>query len=176
MSTLTRMLRLYPKCQFGKVLGNGQLGMLQVVRPITMRVEQAKPVIKTDHDDKNMNLKRPMSPHLTIYAPELQSFMSITHRAMGMAMSTYLIGFGIGTIALPQDISTYIAALDAMNIPSPILFAGRFLVVLPFTYHAINGIRHLIWDMGRLLYIKQVISSGYVVLGIALLLAGALAS
>lgn len=91
-------------------------------------------------------------------------------------MTAYLMGFGIGTLALPQDISTYIAAVDAMNIPSPVLFAGRFLIVLPFTYHAMNGIRHLIWDMGKLLYIKQVISSGYVILGLAAVLAAGLAS
>lgn len=91
-------------------------------------------------------------------------------------MTTYLFGFGIGTLVLPQDISTYIAAVDAMSIPSPILFAGRFLMVLPFTYHAINGIRHLIWDMGKLLYIKQVLLSGYVVMGISVFLAMGLAS
>lgn len=36
------------------------------------------------HDIRNARLKRPMSPHLTIYAPQLTSMLSITHRAAGM--------------------------------------------------------------------------------------------
>lgn len=79
-------------------MNNGQLGMLQAVRPVTFRVEQAKPIIKMDHDERNMNLKRPMSPHLTIYAPEIQSFMSITHRAMGNICYNLVIMFIIGIL------------------------------------------------------------------------------
>ncbi|KAK9879361.1 hypothetical protein WA026_004210 [Henosepilachna vigintioctopunctata] len=175
MSALSRILRLAPKYQIGNIAHKSKLGMLQAVRPVTYTVQQAKPAIKSDHDEKNMKLNRPMSPHLTIYAPEIQSFLSISHRISGAAMVTYLVGFGIGTIVLPQDISTYIAAIDAMNLPSPVLYTARVLMVLPFMYHAINGIRHLVWDMGKLLYIKQVLVSGYIVFGVALLAGLALA-
>ena len=36
-----------------------------------------------DHDDRNARLKRPMSPHLTIYQPQLTTILSITHRTAG---------------------------------------------------------------------------------------------
>ncbi|KAL3280328.1 hypothetical protein HHI36_017817 [Cryptolaemus montrouzieri] len=173
--SLSRILRLAPRCQFGKTFNNGQLGMLQAIRPVTLRVEQAKPIPIRDHDEKNMNLKRPMTPFMII-APQVQWLLSFTHRISGVAMAAYLVSFGIGTLVLPQDISTYIAAVDAMNIPSPILYAARVLMVWPFTYHGVNGIRHLIWDMGKLLNIKQVVFSGYLILGLSIVLALGLAS
>lgn len=42
------------------------------------------------HDIRNARLKRPMSPHLTIYAPQLTSMLSITHRAAGMYFTFFL--------------------------------------------------------------------------------------
>lgn len=36
------------------------------------------------YDDKNARLNRPLSPHLTIYSPQLTSILSITHRIAGM--------------------------------------------------------------------------------------------
>lgn len=36
-----------------------------------------------DHDHKNMKLKRPMSPHVTHYAPTLPAMTSIAQRATG---------------------------------------------------------------------------------------------
>ena len=49
-----------------------------------------------NHFDKNRRLKRPMSPHLTIYKPQLTSMLSISHRGTGMAMASVLWGFSIG--------------------------------------------------------------------------------
>eukprot|EP00116_Pleurobrachia_bachei_P016921 sb/3477183/ len=37
--------------------------------------------------DKNASLGRPMSPHLTIYKPQLTTLLSITHRGTGVAYS-----------------------------------------------------------------------------------------
>ncbi|CAH2217677.1 jg23959, partial [Pararge aegeria aegeria] len=42
-----------------------------------------QPLVYTCHDAKNMKLNRPMSPHLTIYAPTLPAMTSIVQRATG---------------------------------------------------------------------------------------------
>ena len=39
------------------------------------------------------------------------------------------------------------------------------VIVAPFVYHTVNGIRHLWWDAEYGLSIPQVEKSGYVVLG-----------
>ena len=48
------------------------------------------------HDEKNARLKRPMSPHLTIYKIDLQMVLSMSHRITGAALSVYAISLGVG--------------------------------------------------------------------------------
>ena len=44
------------------------------------------------------------------------------------------------------------------------------LGLLSLCFHLLNGIRHLIWDSGRMLEIKQVYQSGWIMLAAALAL------
>ena len=43
--------------------------------------------------------------------------------------------------------------------------ATKFAVALPFTYHSLNGVRHLAWDTGRNLSNLAVQRSGWAVVG-----------
>lgn len=64
---------------------------------ITMQVKTVQEVeekSKETHDDKNNRLSRPMSPHLTIYKPQLTTLLSITHRGTGVALSGVTAGLG----------------------------------------------------------------------------------
>jgi len=45
--------------------------------------------------------------------------------------------------------------------------AAKSLLALPFTFHSINGIRHLVWDSGRSFANKTVIRSGWTVVGLS---------
>merc|ERR1739846_17358 len=56
--------------------------------------------------DKNKRLQRPMSPHLTIYKPQMTTMLSITHRGTGVAWSLVLSGVGIGAIFSPVTFPT----------------------------------------------------------------------
>lgn len=49
-----------------------------------------------DYWAKNKRLRRPVSPHLTIYKPQITSMLSITHRGTGLALSVLVSGLGIG--------------------------------------------------------------------------------
>ena len=42
-----------------------------------------------------------MSPHLTIYKPQLTSMMSITHRITGCIQSGILSGAALGVLIMP---------------------------------------------------------------------------
>lgn len=48
-------------------------------------------------------------------------------------------------------------------------------VAFPFTFHSFNGVRHLIWDTGKMLTNQQVITSGWTVMGLSVTSALALA-
>ena len=130
----------------------------------TMKVVPYKAPLQEGHDERNMRLNRPLSPHLLIYSPQLTSMLSISHRATGLALTAYVAGIGIGALLLPQPISAYLAAA---SLSSGTVFVGKFLMAFPFSYHFVNGIRHLVWDMGKALTIKEVYSTGYIMLGLA---------
>lgn len=121
--------------------------------------------------NKNIKLGRPMSPHLTIYRPELTSILSICHRVSGGMWTGVMSGFAIGMAVSPHNFSYYIEAIKASEIITPsLIVGGKFFVCYPFVYHTINGVRHLAWDRAMNLTIPQVYSTGYAVLGVSTVL------
>lgn len=60
-------------------------------QPISLKIQKAKDEIREDHDIHNMKLGRPLSPHLTIYSPQLTSMLSISHRITGIILTIYFI-------------------------------------------------------------------------------------
>ncbi|XP_014355911.2 succinate dehydrogenase cytochrome b560 subunit, mitochondrial [Papilio machaon] len=123
---------------------------------------------KPEHyDDKNARLKRPLSPHLTIYAPQLTTLLSVSHRAAGIILSGYASVLGIGALVLPNDVSHYIMMIEGLNLSPATIFLAKFLIAAPFGYHFANGIRHLYWDTAKGLSIKEVYSTGYIMLATA---------
>lgn len=53
------------------------------VRCVSLKVIKAEPPSTLGHDERNMEKGRQMSPHLTIYAVQLTSMLSISHRFTG---------------------------------------------------------------------------------------------
>ncbi len=110
--------------------------------------------------------QRPISPHLSIYKPQITSILSISHRATGFALY-------VGAILLAWWlIGNIYGCGDCINviINSQI---GRILLILwsfALFYHLLNGIRHLFWDMGKGFAIKTVNVTGILVVLMALIL------
>lgn len=57
------------------------------------------------YSEKNHRLKRPLSPHLSIYKPQLTSMLSISHRASGIVLAYYATGAGLSK--LPRNSYIY---------------------------------------------------------------------
>lgn len=55
------------------------------------------------HAERNERLKRPLSPHLTIYKLQLTSTLSITHRATGIALAYYAMGAGLSKLQINNN-------------------------------------------------------------------------
>jgi succinate dehydrogenase / fumarate reductase, cytochrome b subunit len=110
--------------------------------------------------------QRPLSPHLQIYKPQMTSVLSILHRMTGFGLSLGLIVFTIWLWTAAYDPKSYKDFTDFMG--------GAFGIILlfgwslAFYYHLANGIRHLLWDTGRLLRIDDAYKAGYAVLGFTL--------
>ena len=115
---------------------------------------------------------RPLSPHLQVYRPQLTSMMSIAHRATGVALTT-------GTIVLAVWIVSLALGADAYAVTSSLLAhpLGQFVLFgysAALIYHALNGVRHISWDLGFGLTIPQVYRTGHAVLLVTMILTAAL--
>ena len=115
---------------------------------------------------------RPLSPHLQVYRPQLTSVMSIMHRASGAVLATGSLLVALWLVALAAVAAVFNLLADAIQHP-----LGQFVMFgysLALVYHGLNGIRHLMWDLRVGLEIKQVYQSGYLVLGLTVLVTAAL--
>jgi len=109
--------------------------------------------------------ERPISPFMigTYYKPQLSSILSIAHRASGVFLSVFGTGVLIyWLVSLSQGPVAYQKAmLGLASIPGVLLLSALCFAIY---YHFFNGLRHLIWDTGRMMEIKQANRSAIFVL------------
>lgn len=111
---------------------------------------------------------RPVSPHLTIYQPQITWYLSSLHRVTGVAVGGAFYLGALAYVAAPAagitiDTASIISAAAAA--PVALKVAAKATVAFPFVFHCLNGVRHLVWDAGKFLDIKDVYKTGYAVLG-----------
>ena len=92
------------------------------------------------------NKNNPLSPHLQIYGWHISSLLSITHRIVGVINIIAIIFICFWTILLSLGESNY----EFIQIFFQSFFGKFFIVFLSwsFSFHILNEIRHLAWDMG----------------------------
>ncbi|XP_038214230.1 succinate dehydrogenase cytochrome b560 subunit, mitochondrial-like [Zerene cesonia] len=143
-------------------VGRAQYAQSAAVPKISFK--RYEPPKEEHHDVRNARLQRPMSPHLTIYKPQLTSILSVTHRAAGIMLSGYITALGVGALVLPNDVAHYVTMIEGLNLSPATIFLAKAILAAPFGYHFANGIRHLYWDTAKGLTIKEVYSTGYAML------------
>ena len=106
--------------------------------------------------------KNPLSPHLQIYKWQISSLLSITHRIVGVIniFIISLICFWVLSLLLGENIyeTTQIFLKT---------YLGKFLIISfcwTFSFHILNEIRHLAWDLGYGFEIKTANFSGIIVI------------
>lgn len=111
-------------------------------------------------------VRRPLSPHLQVYRPQITSVMSICHRFSGIALA-------VGTFLLVSWLLA--AAQGPVAFAEAQAFLGSFLgrlMLFGWTfalfYHFSNGIRHLAWDLGHGYDLESVARSGWFTVGAAI--------
>ena len=111
---------------------------------------------------------RPLSPHLTIYRPQLTSITSILTRITGNAIliSALLVVWWFLAAATSPE---YFAVADGVLTS----WFGDLVMTLSLWglwYHALAGLRHMIWDQGIGLDLETAYKLGYAVIGGSVLL------
>jgi succinate dehydrogenase / fumarate reductase cytochrome b subunit len=116
-----------------------------------------------------MKKVRPLSPHLAVYKPQLTSVLSIFHRITGS-----LLGFSIvlmfllfySNLFFVGSSVQYCVLFDLFSLLSTLILAICYFVLFAISFHMINGIRHLSWDLAFGLEIKNLYTTGMIVVGL----------
>lgn len=115
---------------------------------------------------------RPVSPHLGIYRPQITWVASALNRVTGSILSGGFYIFGAAYLVSPLfgwhlDSASLAAAFAAWPLAAKVLV--KMTLAFPFTFHSLNGVRHLLWDVGAQLQNQQVIRTGWAVVGLSVL-------
>ena len=115
-----------------------------------------------------MATQRPLSPHLQVYRWQITMTMSILHRATGVALTVGAFGLAWWLMAMAAGGEQ--AARAAACLASPFGKIVLFGFSASLVYHLLNGIRHLLWDIGWGYEIPEVYKSGYTVAALTVVL------
>jgi succinate dehydrogenase / fumarate reductase cytochrome b subunit len=112
--------------------------------------------------------RRPLSPHLTIYRPQWTSMTSIFTRLTGNALIVGALLIVWWFSALASGPEAYARADGFMTswFGDLVMFGS----VACLWYHTLAGVRHLIWDSGRMLDIERSERAGQAIILVSVLL------
>ena len=106
-------------------------------------------------------VRRPLSPHLQVYRPQMTSILSIMNRVTGVALSAgtlLLVWWLVAAASGPAAFATVQGF-----IASPVGLFVLFGWTASLFFHFFNGIRHLAWDAGFGFDLPQTYASGWAV-------------
>ncbi len=106
-------------------------------------------------------VRRPLSPHLQVYRPQLTSVLSIMNRLSGIATSVGTLMLVWWLVASAGSPAGFAAMQSFMGSFVGIILLFGWTVAL--MYHFVGGLRHLAWDAGYGFDLPQVYASGWAV-------------
>lgn len=119
-----------------------------------------------------MKQNRPLSPHLTIYKPQITAVLSIYHRITGVVLSLLIALLIFLNKVISYQLENYFLYSTGYYINASghwLVLSILFSVIFSLYYHFFNGMRHLIWDRAQLLEMQKVYQTGYLVIALTAL-------
>ena len=95
---------------------------------------------------------RPLSPHLTIYRPQMTSISSIMVRITGLASFglALLVVWWLLAAATSESAYNLINGLMTSFLGDLVMFGAAWAIF----YHMLGRLRHVIWDLGYCLNVE----------------------
>ncbi|WP_308916053.1 succinate dehydrogenase, cytochrome b556 subunit [Jannaschia sp. LMIT008] len=106
---------------------------------------------------------RPLSPHISVYRPQITSVTSILTRITGNALvlgGLMITWWFVAAASGPGAFATADAVLTSWF--GKLVFLGS---IWALWYHTLAGIRHLVWDTGHMLELERAERSGWAIIG-----------
>lgn len=113
-------------------------------------------------------MQRPLSPHLQVYKPQLTSVLSILHRIAGLGFLVALILVCAWIYALTEGKESY--EYFCYWLQQPLIKFILHLILISVYYHLLNGIRYLVWSLGKGFSLRVIYRSGLIICLLALFL------
>lgn len=124
----------------------------------------AKPAIRPSVAPR----RRPQSPNIQIYRPQLTSVLSIANRICGVILSLGAVGLVIWLSAAAAGPQAYGAVPGVIGSwPGQVVLLG---CTFAFFLHLCGGIRHLFWDTVRGFELRSIYISGWAVVAASVIL------
>jgi succinate dehydrogenase / fumarate reductase cytochrome b subunit len=115
--------------------------------------------------------KRPMSPHLQVYSPQMSSMVSILNRVTGVALAggALLLTWWLVAAATGPASYEHVSAFMSHWFGRVVLFGFTWALM----FHMLGGLRHLYWDTGRGMDKENIVPSSWmiIILSVALTIA-----
>lgn len=111
----------------------------------------------------NLPLKnrRPLSPNIQHYRPQLTSVLSIVNRGTGVILSAFAVGLVIWLAAGASGPEAYAVVQRVISSwPGQVVLFG---CTFAFFLHLCGGIRHLVWDTVHGFELRSIYASGWAV-------------
>ncbi len=122
-------------------------------------MQDVREALMVAHTTEGKLVRRPLSPHLQVYSPQISSVLSIMNRVTGIAVS-------VGTLLLVWWLAAAASGPVAFGHVQGFIGSWIGLFVLfgwtaSLFYHFFNGLRHLAWDAGLGYSIEDTHRSGW---------------
>jgi succinate dehydrogenase / fumarate reductase cytochrome b subunit len=109
-------------------------------------VKDVREALMVSRNTDGKLVRRPLSPHLQVYKPQITSMLSIMHRITGCALSAGSLLMVWWLVAAATSPEAYETARGFT-----VSWLGRLLMfgwTAALIFHFCNGLRHLAWDAG----------------------------
>ncbi len=131
-------------------------------------MKEVRDAMMIGHRSDGTTVRRPLSPHLHVYRPQMTSVLSIMNRLCGIAISVGTLLMVWWLVASAGSPKSFAAMQDFIGSWFGLLLLFGWTVAL--MYHLAAGIRHLAWDAGFGWELPQVYASGYAILAATVVL------
>lgn len=122
-------------------------------------MKDVRDALMVAHTSDGKLVRRPLSPHLQVYRPQLTSILSIMNRVTGIALcfGTLLLVWWL--VAAASGPSAFGAVQGFLVTPVGLFMLFGWTAAL--FWHFYGGIRHLTWDAGYGYDLPQTHLSGW---------------
>jgi succinate dehydrogenase / fumarate reductase cytochrome b subunit len=121
-------------------------------------MKDVRDALMIGHRSDGTPVRRPLSPHLQIYKPQITSVLSIFNRIAGCAVSVGTLLMVWWLVASAGGPKGYASMQGFIGSWFGLLLLFGWTIAL--VYHFVAGLRHLAWDLGYGWTLPEVYKTG----------------